>query len=50
MAHARPRLRRHGGAWLQISPLYENAFRRATDDERAMALLFLENWLKGRRD
>ena len=33
-----------------IKPLYENAFRRANDDERAMALVFLENWLKGRRD
>ena len=33
-----------------IKPLYENAFRRANDDERAMALVFLENWLKGRRE
>jgi hypothetical protein len=33
-----------------IKPLYENAFRRANDDERAMALVFLENWLKGHRD
>jgi uncharacterized protein len=33
-----------------IKPLYENAFRRANDDERAMALVYLENWLKGRRD
>ncbi len=33
-----------------IKPLYENAFRRANDDERAKALDYLENWLKGRRD
>jgi len=35
-------------AW--IKPLYDNAFHRASDDERAMALVFLEGWLKGRRD
>jgi TPR repeat protein len=33
-----------------IKPLYDNAFRRASDDERAMALVYLENWLKGRRN
>jgi uncharacterized protein len=33
-----------------IKPLYDNAFRRSTDDERAMALVYLEGWLKGRRD
>jgi TPR repeat protein len=33
-----------------IKPLYDNAFRRANDDERAMALVYLESWLKGRRD
>jgi uncharacterized protein len=33
-----------------IKPLYDNAFRRANDDERAMALVYLEGWLKGRRD
>jgi uncharacterized protein len=33
-----------------IKPLYENAFHQANDDERAMALVFLEDWLKGRRD
>ena len=33
-----------------IKPLYENAFRRANDDERAAALVYLEDWLKGRRD
>jgi exopolysaccharide production negative regulator len=35
-------------AW--VKPLYDNAFRRASDDERAMALVFLEDWIKGRRD
>jgi TPR repeat protein len=35
-------------AW--VKPLYDNAFNRASDDERAMALVFLEDWLKGRRD
>jgi uncharacterized protein len=33
-----------------IKPLYDNAFHRASDDERAMALVYLEDWLKGRRD
>jgi TPR repeat protein len=33
-----------------IKPLYDNAFRRANDDERAMALVYLEGWLKGRRE
>jgi len=33
-----------------IKPLYDNAFHRANDDERAMALVYLESWLKGRRD
>ena len=33
-----------------IKPLYDNAFRRASDDERAMALVYLEDWLKGRRN
>jgi uncharacterized protein len=33
-----------------VKPLYDNAFRRANDDERAMALVYLEEWLKGRRD
>jgi len=31
-------------------PLYDSAFQRASDDERAMALVYLEDWLKGRRD
>ncbi len=32
-----------------VKPLYDNAFHRANDDERAMALVYLEDWLKGRR-
>ena len=35
-------------AW--IKPLYDNAFHRASDDERAMALVYLEDWLRGRRN
>lgn len=35
-------------AWLNA--LYEAAFRQATDDERAFALVLLERWLRGRRD
>jgi len=33
-----------------VKPLYDSAFRRASDDERTMALVYLEDWLKGRRD
>jgi uncharacterized protein len=33
-----------------VTPVYDNAFKRASDDERAMALVYLEDWLKGRRD
>jgi uncharacterized protein len=33
-----------------IKPLYDNAFGRASDDERAMALLYLKNWMNGRQD
>jgi TPR repeat protein len=32
-----------------VKPLYDNALRRASDDERAMALVYLEDWLKGGR-
>jgi uncharacterized protein len=39
-----------GGEESWIKPLYDNAFRRANDDERAMALVYLEGWLRGRRD
>lgn len=35
-------------AW--IVDVYESAFKQATDDERALALRYLETWLKGRRD
>ncbi len=35
-------------AW--VKPLYDNAFGSANDDERAMALLYLKDWLSGRRD
>jgi TPR repeat protein len=35
-------------SWVQ--PLYDSAIQRASDDERAMALVYLEDWLKGRRD
>jgi uncharacterized protein len=33
-----------------ISDLYENAFRQANDDDRAMALTYLERWLKTQRE
>lgn len=33
-----------------VKPLYDNAFRRATDDERAMALVYLKDWISSRRD
>ncbi len=57
-----PRQAARGLMWLTLSkdcvgpdeswvkPLYDYAFRRASDDERAMALVYLEGWLKGRRD
>jgi hypothetical protein len=57
-----PRQAARGLMWLTLSkdcagsdetwvkPLYDSAFHRANDDERAMALVFLEDWLKGRRD
>ena len=32
-----------------VKPVYDNAFHHASDDERAMALVYLEDWLKGRR-
>ena len=35
-------------AW--IVDVYESAFKQATDDERGMALRYLEGWLKGKRD
>jgi uncharacterized protein len=33
-----------------VKPLYDDAFRSASDDERAMALVYLRNWMNGRRD
>jgi uncharacterized protein len=33
-----------------VKSLYDNAFRRASDDDRALALVYLEGWLKGRRE
>jgi TPR repeat protein len=57
-----PRQAARGLMWLTLSkdcagpdetwvkPLYDNAFHRASDDERAMALVYLEGWLKGRRE
>jgi len=35
-------------AW--ITELYDSAFKQATDDERAVALIYLERWMKRRRD
>jgi hypothetical protein len=57
-----PRQAARGLMWLTLSkdcagpdetwvkPLYDNAFGRANDDERTMALVYLEDWMKGRRD
>jgi hypothetical protein len=57
-----PRQAARGLMWLTLSkdcagsdenwvkPLYDNAFHRANDDERAMALVYLEDWLRGRRE
>ena len=57
-----PRQAARGLMWLTLSkdcagpeetwvkPLYDNAFHRANDDERALALVYLENWMKGRRE
>lgn len=33
-----------------IGQLHEAASRQATDDEKALALVYLERWLRGRRD
>jgi uncharacterized protein len=57
-----PRQAARGLMWLMLSKdcagpdetwvkgIYDNAFHRASDDERAMALVYLEDWLKGRRE
>jgi TPR repeat protein len=39
-----------GGDESWVKPVYDSAFKRASDDERAMALVYLEDWLKGRRE
>jgi uncharacterized protein len=33
-----------------VKPVYDSTFKRASDDERAMALVLVEDWLKGHRD
>jgi len=33
-----------------VKPLYDSDFQHANDDERAMALVYLDDWLKGRRE
>jgi hypothetical protein len=33
-----------------ITELYDAAMRLATEDERALAFVYLERWMKGRRD
>jgi TPR repeat protein len=33
-----------------IGELYDSAFKTATADERSLALVYLESWLKGRRE
>jgi hypothetical protein len=33
-----------------VEPFYDSAFKRASDAERTMALVYLVNWLKGRRE
>lgn len=38
------------GADETVKPLYDKAFRHASEDERALALVYLESWLKGRRE
>jgi TPR repeat protein len=35
-------------AW--IAKLYDNAFKQATEDERAMALVYLQRWMTNRRE
>jgi uncharacterized protein len=33
-----------------IADSYDAAFRQATDDERSLALVYLERWIRGKRD
>jgi hypothetical protein len=35
-------------AW--INRLYDSAFQQATEDERALALVYLKHWLETRRE
>jgi uncharacterized protein len=56
-----PRQAARGLMWLTLSkdcagsdeswvkPIYDNAFQHASDDERALALVYLEDWLRDRR-
>jgi hypothetical protein len=37
-----------GEEW--IGELYDSAFKLATADERSLALVYLERWLKGRQE
>jgi TPR repeat protein len=32
-----------------VKPLYDSDIRRASDDERALALVYLKDWINGRR-
>jgi TPR repeat protein len=38
------------GDQIWIAKLYDSAFQQATEDERAMALVFLKRWMETRRD
>jgi TPR repeat protein len=33
-----------------ITEIYDAAFKQASDDERALALVYIERWVRGRRD
>jgi len=48
VADARPRQRKTDDKW--INELYDAAFQQATNDERTMLLVYLEQRLKSRRD
>ncbi len=39
-----------GGDEKWVADLYDSAFKKATDEDRARALTLLERWLEGRRD
>ena len=38
------------GDQIWIAKLYDSAFQQATEDERAMALVFLKRWMETRRE